>query len=206
MKKIIICSVPMKSKESILKTKLTTMDKSLNISDRSVRYAVSALLDKNIEKDDEIKVILLAKRDGQKQYEENIKDCIAEISTSNTKSAKLNFIVIETDFSQEKNVHEEVLSKIIEEINEDAQVIADITYGPKDLPILIFTALNFAEKFLRCEIKNIIYTQANFIENKIVKTSLCDMIPLYYLNSLTNTVTGTNPQKAKEVFKSLLTF
>ena len=206
MKKTLICSVPMKNKSTIKKTKLSGEDCSLKVSDREVRYAISALLDKNINKDDEIKVILLVKKDGQKAYQENLQDCIEEISAGNNVGAKLDFVTIETDFSQEKNVHEEVLAKLIEETVIDSQIIADITYGPKDLPILIFTALNFAEKFLKCEIKNIIYTQANFVGGEIVKTTLCDMAPLYYLNSLTNTITGDNPQKAKEVFKSLLSF
>ena len=71
MKKTLICSVPMKNKSTIKKTKLSSEDCSLKVSDREVRYAVSALLDKNINKDDEIKVILLVKKDGQKAYQEN---------------------------------------------------------------------------------------------------------------------------------------
>ena len=89
-------------------------------------------------------------------------------------------------------------------MEEKAHVIADITYGPKDLPIVLFTAMNFAEKFLDCEIDNIVYGQATFVDGNAVNTKICDMIPLYYLNSVANTVQCSSPDKAKQLLKSLL--
>ena len=49
------------------------------------------------------------------------------------------------------------MGSIVDELEIGARVLVDTTYGPKDLPIVIFTALNFAEKFLECQIDNIIY-------------------------------------------------
>lgn len=206
MKKTIICSIPMKNKETIKKQNYVSSDKSLSVADREVKYAISSLLENNLNKNEKIKVILLAKSDGQDFYKENIAECMAEILTANKVGAQIEFSVIETEFLQEQNIHEEVLSKLIDEIDIKSHIMADITFGSKDLPILIFTALNFAEKFLECEIDNIIYTKATFVDGEVKNVELCDMIPLYYLNSLTNTVKGSDPEKAKEVFKSLLSF
>ena len=96
------------------------------------------------------------------------------------------------------------MAKIIDAIDVDTHIIADITYGSKDMPIVLFSAMGFAEKFLRCEIDNIIYGQANFENGKVVNTKICDMIPLYYINSVTDTIHCDEPEKAKQMLKTLL--
>ena len=70
--------------------------------------------------------------------------------------------------------------------------------------IVLFAALNFAEKFLHCEIENILYGQATFIDGNPTNTKLCDLVPLYYLNSVANTIRCDNSQKARELLKDLL--
>lgn len=62
------------------------------------------------------------------------------------------------------------MGRIIDEIDDESHIIADITYGLKDLPIIIFSALGFAERFLGCEIDAIIYGQANFVSGHVVNT------------------------------------
>ena len=63
---------------------------------------------------------------------------------------------------------------------------------------------NFAEKFLGCDIDNIIYGQANFVDGKPVNTKIWDMVPLFYLNTVTNTIHCDTPEKARKTLKSLL--
>jgi hypothetical protein len=98
----------------------------------------------------------------------------------------------------------ENIVKIVDEIDDKTHIIADITYGPKDLPIVLFSAMNFAEKFLECEIENIIYGQAVFKDGKPTDTKICDMVPLYYLNSVTNTIRSEDSTRARQMLKSLL--
>ena len=96
------------------------------------------------------------------------------------------------------------MSKIVDEIEDNSHIICDTTYGPKDLPIVLFSVLNFAEKYLKCDIDNILYGQATFVDGKPTDTKLCDMSPLYYLNSVTNTIRCDDPNKAREMLKNLL--
>ena len=98
----------------------------------------------------------------------------------------------------------QLMGKIVDEIDNGSHIIVDITYGPKDLPIIIFTALGFAEKFLECEVDAIIYGQASFVDGHVVNTKICDMSPLYYLSSVTNTIKCDEPEKARKALKSLL--
>ena len=79
-----------------------------------------------------------------------------------------------------------------------------MTYGPKDLPIVLFSALNFAEKFLGCEVDHLIYGQVSFKDGVPTNPQICDMIPLYCLNSVTNAVRAETPDRARQMLKSLL--
>lgn len=205
MKKIIICSIPMKESNLVNATVYVSEDRSLPVSDRAVKYAINTFLEKTLKSDDDVKVLLLVKKDEYSHYQENVAAFTMELLSVNEKiGAQIEYRIIESEFLEKQDVHEELLMKIVDEIEEGAHMLADITYGPKDLPIIIFTAMNFAEKFLKCDIDNIIYGQANYKNGVVVNTRICDMAPLYYINSITNTIRVANPQKARELLKSLL--
>ena len=203
MNKTIICGIPMK--KVIDEVVYRSDDKSIPSADRAVRYPVNAFLEETLKPSDELKIILLVKQDPHGSHEHNIGLFKEELANANASiGAKVSYSVIDTDFSQSKSVHEHLMGRLVDEFDIGAHVIVDTTYGPKDLPIVIFTSLNFAEKFLKCEIDNIIYGQASFVDGHAVDTKLCDMIPLYYLGSITNTIHCIEPEKAKSMLKALL--
>ena len=203
MRKTVICNITMKEKTD--KCKYRTTDLSLPVSAREVVYPVSAFLEKTLTMDDEIKAVMLVKKDPNGNYQKNAAEFVEEILAINESiGAKIDFKTVETSFSEEQTVHEELLGKIVDEIDDKTHIIADITYGPKDLPIVLFSAMNFAEKFLECEIENIIYGQAVFKDGKPTDTKICDMVPLYYLNSVTNTIRSEDSIRARQMLKSLL--
>ena len=203
MRKIIICSIPMR--EHVANTVYSSEDRLLPVSDKPFRYPINSLLSQTVKEEDELKIILLIKNDGNLFYEKNTADYKHEIEEICADTgAKLEFISIDTPFSQEKENHEQLMGKLIDGIDIGAHIMADITYGPKDLPIVIFSALSFAEKFLKCEIDNIVYGQADFKNNRVVRSIICDMIPLYCLSSVTDTIKCDDPQKARQMLKSLL--
>ena len=64
-----------------------------------------------------------------------------------------------------------------------------------------FTILNHLRSFG----KNVTgLKRFNFENGKVVNTKICDMIPLYYLNSVTDTIHCDEPEKAKQMLKTLL--
>lgn len=203
MKKIIICNIPMR--EYIANTVYSSDDSSLPVSDKPYRYPINSLLSQIVNVEDELKIILLIKKDENTYYEKNTADYKQEIEEiCRTTGAKADFILIDTAFSQEKENHEKLMKRLVDEVDTGAHIMVDITYGPKDLPIVIFSALNFAEKFLKCEIDNIVYGQAAFKDDKVVGSTICDMIPLYCLSSVTNTIKCDEPEKARQMLGSLL--
>ena len=204
MKKVVICNIPMK--EKVDKVQYISDDKSLPVADKKVRYPICAFLQKTLKSDDEVKVLLLVKKDKYAHYTKNTEDFLEEIRESNTAGATINHIVIDTDFVQSQAVHEQLMGKIVDELDTGAHILVDTTFGPKDLPIVIFAALNFAEKFLACSVDNIIYGQASFVNGQAVDTKICDMIPLYCLSSISNTIHCSSPDNARTMLKNLLSF
>ncbi len=203
MKKTIICNIPMR--EKIASVVYSSDDQSIPVSDKEFRFPINSYLSQTLNADDEIKVILLAKRDGNEFTQNNIEIYKDEIENICVEIGVKNEVaIIDTDFSQNKETHELLMGKIIDDIDEGSHIFVDITYGPKDLPVVIFTALGFAEKFLRCDIDNIVYGQAEFDGNRVIGSKICDMIPLYYLSSVTNTIKCEEPDKARQMLKSLL--
>ncbi len=203
MKKIVICGIPMK--ENVDQVVYASEDKSIPVANRPVRYPINAFLEETLKPSDEVKIILLVKKDEHGYHKNNVSYFKAELDQANSEiAATVTYSIVDTDFSQNKSVHEKLMGDLVDELDIGAHIIVDSTYGPKDLPVVIFTALNFAEKFLDCTIDNIVYGQASFENGHAVDTKICDMIPLYYLGSITNTIHCVEPEKAKSMLKTLL--
>lgn len=203
MKKVIICNIPMR--ENVAKAVYTSNDRSLPVSEKAFRYPILSFLSQTLTKDDELKVILLIKKDDHEFYEKNTDDFKMELSeVLNETGAKAGYAIIDTDFSQDRETYEQLMVSLADEIEVGSHILADTTYGPKDLPIVVFSTLTFAENYLHCEVENIIYGQAEFENNRVVKTKICDMSPLYYLSSVSNTIKCDDPVKAKQMLRALL--
>ncbi len=203
MKRVLICNIPMK--KEINKGVYSSSDASLPTSGEEFYYPVNSMFSQTLKSEEEIKVLLIVKKDINDYYKDNVKrfedelNCVCESA-----GAKAEYVIIESDFSQDKDVHENLISDLVDEIEIGSKIVVDMTFGPKDLPVILFTVLGFAEKFLECEIDNIVYGKAEFVENKVVSQSICDMAPLFYLSSVANTIHCDNPEKAKGMLKNLL--
>ncbi len=203
MKKILFCNIPVR--KDLYKRVYDYDDSNTEISDRAVVYPINAFLEKNLSENEELKIVLLVKKNNYSYYQQNVEVFKQEFSVvSQGKNINASFITIETDYFETKITHDTLLMDIIEEFEQNAHILADITYGPKDLPIVLFTALHFAEKFLQCEIDNIFYGRADFVSKKPVNTQLCDMTPLYYIYSLSHLLECSSADEAKTLLKSLL--
>lgn len=203
MKKTVICNIPMK--EKVDQVVYSSNDKSLPVSEKKVRYPICAFLEMTMSPDDDLKVILLVKKDNYDYYMRNIEYFKQELSEANDGiGASISYCVIGTDFTETRSVHEQLMGRIVDELDVDSHILVDITYGPKDLPVVIFSTLNFAEKFLDCTVDNIVYGQASFVNGKAVDTKICDMIPLYCLGAITDTIHCSDSDKAKAMLKTLL--
>ena len=203
MKKTVICSIPMR--ENVPKNIHLSDDLSLPVSDQPYIYPIISFLSRTVEDVDDLKVILLVKKDGNEYYKRHLDAFKAEMSEVVDSSKKsVEYTIIDTEFSQDKEVHEQLMSMLVDEIDVGSHVMVDITFGSKDIPIVVFSALGFAERFLDCSIDNIVYGKAEFRDNQVVSSVICDMIPLYSLVSLTNSIKCDDPDEAKKMLEVLI--
>ena len=94
MKKTIICSISMK--ENIDQVVYSSKDKSLPVSERKVRYPICAFLEKTMESDDELEVIILVKKDKKDYYKRNIAFFKEELEAVNKEiGAAIEYKIIE---------------------------------------------------------------------------------------------------------------
>ncbi len=206
MKKIVFSNIPMKKELHSLKYKV---DGNSTIEyDGKVIFPVNSVLAKRMTKKDKVKVVLLSKIDivegnsainsGKFQQELN--------NINKNIGAEIEYLTISTPFKESKDVHEKLLRKIIDKLEDEAEIIADVTYGPKSLPIIMFNAMNFAEKFFKAKIKHIVYGKVDFPNGSKLPINpvLYDLTPLYYLNSLTNTMEYKDSKEALKALDLLL--
>lgn len=205
MKKTVIINIPMTI--DVQNIVYTSRDASLPASGRAVGYPVLSFLERTLQKEDEIRFVLIEKTSRYSRGEQRIAEFQEQFAAINQEiGAAVSYEIIRSEFKQSRRVHEQLMEAIVNKIEVGAQVIVDITYGPKDLPIVVFAALNFAERFLDCSIEHIIYGQGVFNdEGQLEETEICDLSPLYALNTLNNTIRCKDPQKAKEILHSVIT-
>jgi len=149
-----------------------------------VKNPVNAVLAKVLKKDDKVKIILLAddSKDVEK-YIQDYKDELAEINKSIHAQIVYGDPVIEV-FQENKLVQEKRFRKCIDQIEEGTQIICDITYGQKPMPILQLCVLSFAEKYFNADIKYVTYG-SKFESGHVENPHIYNVTDLYYLHELT---------------------
>ena len=183
--KLIITTVPMKKDISLFH--YPVVGNSIIEYEKEVFFPVNAVLAKILQKGERGKVLFLSTSGGDENYSrENIEKFKEELTNINAGiNADLSWETIEVPFDPRNEVFEQLTGGIISKFEKDCQIIADITYGIKPLPMILFCALQFAEKFFNAAILNVIYGKAEFNrQNKPVNPKLYDITSLFYLNKL----------------------
>lgn len=208
--KIVFSNLPMKKQ---LNKFCYAVDGNSQIAyNGEVIFPVNSVLAKVLKKDDKVKVVLLKKQDIEGNSDINAGEFMRELNLINQNiGASIEYKILDLPFVETKDTHEQTLRRMVDELEEKAELYCDITYGPKPLPIVLFSVLNFAEKFFGCKIENIVYGKVDFLTKDDGKTYpanpvLFDVTSLYYLNAFTNSIECASVQEAKKMLTELLDF
>lgn len=200
--KIIFTTIPMK--ESIEALHYPVAGNKGIEYEQAVSFPVNAVLAKTMQKKEAVKIVRLMNDSGaSRQNAEQLRSELEGINTSI--GAEISFHDIIESFTEDKETHELRFRKLLDFFEDGAEIIADITYGQKTLPLVLFCALHFAEKFFNANIKYILYGKVEFEHGKIKAGTqvLYDLTPLYYLNSLTAAMEAPD---GKSAIKAIDTF
>lgn len=205
MRKILICNVAMR--ESVEPLIYTPDDETMHISNCPVTYPILSCIESLISPNDSVKIVLLCKCDPNKNYVRNIERFKKEFIEQCRDNIEMpEFKVLNTDFDEGKIATEKMLSKIVAECEDEAEIISDITYGSKTMPVVLLAALSFAVKHLACKVQHVFYGQVYFQNDKPTNPRLCDLSYLIYLNSLIYTLRCDSSDKARKALEMLLNF
>lgn len=208
MNKTFIISIPMRSSKELSQTSYKTEDILLNTADAPVRYPINAYLAENISSEDTIRLILVTKQKeetytdftiyNEEQFLEELKSLLPD------KDLPMEIRHICSPFEENSTTYEQLLLDLAKNILPGSAISCDITYGPKDVPIVFFTALDFATKALGCEIGHIFYGQGFFEDGKFCGGKLCDMGALYALRELIDVLHGRTGEDAIRILEQLI--
>ena len=198
MKKIIFCDIPMKKNMNAM-VYANTGNTNINYS-KEVMFPINAILAESLKKDDEVRVILLRTQDKAGNSGRNSGLFMQELDEINSEiGAKISYETLDSEFKETKDIHEKRLQDMLDKIEEHTEIYADITYGPKPLPMILMCVLSFAEKFLNCDVKSVVYGKVDFDDNnKPCNPELYDVTSLYYLNNLTSSMVADNGKDARQ--------
>ena len=205
MKKIIFAILPLKG--GLEKRKYPVDGNSLIESDKPIYYAVNPAIASNLKKDDEVKVFLIKTKGGENAGEENARKFEEELNEFNTVGASIKCETIETAFDPSKTNYKPLFKNLINNLEQDCEIYADVTYGPKPLAFLVLSAIQFAEKFFDATVGNIVYSKVEFIREKGAdgkeyqkikdgSEMIYDITPLYLINSFINVLDAVPGEKA----------
>ena len=132
--------------------------------------------------------------------------------------ANLQFENISTEFDETSSTIEQRFKNLIEKLEDNCEIILDMTYGSKTLVPVLFYVLGFAEKFFDADIKKILYDKARFVkrtvevDGKIIEArvpdpdtcEIFDITSLFYLNSLASVMEAPDSKTAMERLNKFL--
>jgi len=210
--KIVICNIPMKSELF----ELHPVDGiSLNGKPLIANYAINVELAKILIKNEEMHIIFLKSHGGDDCTDENIikfKDELKLISQEKNLDIRTTYEEIDVPFTFAKDITATVFRNIIGSIKkitdkyDNVSLYADVTFNSKLLPMTVFCAFNFAEKYLNVDVKKIMYGKVEFIERIPIKetAAVFNITMLYCLNSLTNSIDCDSPETALKVIDDFI--
>lgn len=171
--------------------------------EKPVVYPINAILAEKLNKDDEVKAVLIKTNSENSSVKKNTEIFETELNEINkTIGAKIVYKTISSDYKEAKENHEKRIMAILEEMEEGAELYGDITFGPRTIPMVMLCAFAFAEKFYDSDIKKIVYGKVEWINGKPENPELFDVTSLHYLNSLTYSLQADTAEKAMNSLKT----
>lgn len=212
MKKIIFIDVPMRELFENSKQCYANTGNTICKHNEKVLFPINAVLADKLKNNDDVKIILLVTVSENNCSENNIQKFKDELNKINENiHANISYEVIKSEFVETKNIHEKRIREMLSKLENNVEIFADITFGPKPFPMLLMPVLTFAEKFCNADIKKIVYGKVEFIKHDDGKTypedpELFDVTSLFYLNNLMGSVEAPSYSEALKSLDVLFSF
>ena len=132
--------------------------------------------------------------ENYKRFREQLRKCLPEIH------CKITEIRIKYDESVQAHLH--TFAKLIEHIQEDDTLYADITFGTKPLPIVEIMALNYALRIKKnVKVECLSYGAKNFNTDAL---AVYDVTSLLYMDEAINSMAKMGVENPLEMIEDIL--
>lgn len=113
------------------------------------------------------------------------------------------------DITVKENQKDENLAylykNLVREIPDNSEVYACITYGTKTIPIMLISALRYADKFKEnVEVKGIYYGEINRDNNVVTDAKLNDVSAVYFIDRIIDKIAQGDNADADRMLDTLL--
>ncbi|MDR0909030.1 MAG: TM1812 family CRISPR-associated protein [Spirochaetaceae bacterium] len=199
--KTVIVTMPMK--ERLYRFKYPVVGNASIEYDGEVSFPVNGLLARTLERGEEVKIIYIITKGGDNKGGEHTRAFRQELDEINKNiGARFSEETIELEFDPKKDEFKKLLYSLIEKIGEDAQIIADITFGSKPFPFTLLCALNYAENFHNADLLYIVYGKVDWIDGEPTNPKFYDITSNYYLQKLIGSLEGRSLEIADALLES----
>ena len=146
-----------------------------------VYYAMNHVIAGLVDPDSEIDVLLVETCSEGRNTADEVKIAREEVLDKlGGFGERLHISVIQVPFASTKAALADVYQKVRSSIPAGSKIFVDLTYGSKYIPLIMFCVLNYAEKYLDCEVQKIFY---GFFEPGDTPKYIVDFTMLYLLNN-----------------------
>ncbi len=180
MKRIYITAVPLPSNFILGPQNVECVNIKLR-TDNQLIFPISRLIEATMQTGDEAEVITV--RQTNDSGDENLNRLKQDLT-----ALHIDYQIkdITTPENQNKDALLELFKRLAQAIDPQCCVYADSTFGTKTYPIVLFAALNYAEKIKECELHCLLYQEQrrDMQTHKATGTYLYDITSLFYLSSV----------------------
>ncbi|MGN0514443.1 MAG: TM1812 family CRISPR-associated protein [Lachnospiraceae bacterium] len=122
------------------------------------------------------------------------------------KGAVCNVVEVPIPLDESLDTHLETFGKLIENVEKEDTLYADITYGTKTLPLLEMMLLNYAYQCKVASVECVCYGEAVFERNThaIIRKKIYNITSLFLMDQIVNTLAKVNNMDPLRAIKSVL--
>lgn len=182
-------------------------EKNVVIGNNCVYYPSNAYLKMNIFDETEIHAIVIAEnrvKSYTKTYINEFTDMIDSINDiDNSSNLKFQYDLINYSLSDKDYIYD-VINQCVDLIDNKSKIVVDTSVMSKNIFLAIIYILNFAEKFLNCQVERIIDRVSD--TSDISYDFITDITNLYDISSVIELMDTSkyNSKSAKKILKQLI--
>ena len=200
MKKF-ITTVPFQPENKLKKQVYKAMENQKLQYDKEVSFPVLPLLHGYVEQGEQIQLIVIKhEQENTDRNFEVMKEQIAEFEKE--QGCQCNIKVITVPYNDLIDTQLHTFGSLIDEVEDEDELYACMTYGTKPIPLVEMMALNYAYRAKNnTKIGCITYGQIDFGTGE---ARIYDMTPLFYMDDIVTKVAGMHVKNPAEVIKKIL--